>query len=368
MGGMQKHSRLLSEFLAREGMRVILYHFVLPSSSLPSDNEVINSFGKEARGNIEIRTFLYPEEDSFPSHYLRAQQKVGRAYRTRLEVEDEEPCFIYAKGFMAYDIQSIKGLFPTVPIGVKFHGMNMFQKQPDFKGEITKYLFRGRVRRIMNEADYIFSYGGKISEIIRREVSDANKIVEFPSGIGADWLTEHSRAGSHGVPIRALFVGRWDRLKGLQELFDVLSNNPEMQISLTLVGPIPTKEIPKDSRVNVIGRVDSASSLRNIYDEHDVLVCPSVSEGMPNVILEAMARGLAVICTDVGASSILVDASNGWLIEPRNKSALRDALNLAIQETDLSVLGMNGLNRVKTDFNWQNIARNMMRWMGELKS
>ncbi len=114
MGGMQKHSRLLSEFLAREGMRVILYHFVLPSSSLPSDNEVINSFGKEARGNIEIRTFLYPEEDSFPSHYLRAQQKVGRAYRTRLEVEDEEPCFIYAKGFMAYDIQSIKGLFPTV--------------------------------------------------------------------------------------------------------------------------------------------------------------------------------------------------------------------------------------------------------------
>ena len=151
-------------------------------------------------------------------------------------------------------------------------------------------------------------------------------------------------------------------------MFDVLSNNPEMQISLTLVGPIPTKEIPKDSRVNVIGRVDSASSLRNIYDEHDVLVCPSVSEGMPNVILEAMARGLAVICTDVGASSILVDASNGWLIEPRNKSALRDALNLAIQETDLSVLGMNGLNRVKTDFNWQNIARNMMRWMGELKS
>ena len=51
------------------------------------------------------------------------------------------------------------------------------------------------------------------------------------------------------------------------------------------------------------------------------MVCPSYSEGMPNVILEAMARGLAIIATDVGAIAEMVDSTNGILMA-NNKSPL----------------------------------------------
>ena len=52
-------------------------------------------------------------------------------------------------------------------------------------------------------------------------------------------------------------------------------------------------------------------------------MCPSYSEGMPNVIMEAMSRGLAIIATDVGAVSKLVDEENGWLINPRGLEKLK---------------------------------------------
>ena len=65
----------------------------------------------------------------------------------------------------------------------------------------------------------------------------------------------------------------------------------------------------------------SAAEKKDIFDSCDVLICPSYSEGMPNVILEAMARGLAIIATDVGAISEMVDSTNGILMA-NNKSQL----------------------------------------------
>ena len=50
-------------------------------------------------------------------------------------------------------------------------------------------------------------------------------------------------------------------------------------------------------------------------DNCDILICPSYSEGMPNVILEGMSRGLAIITTDVGANELLVSNENGKLIK-----------------------------------------------------
>ena len=52
-----------------------------------------------------------------------------------------------------------------------------------------------------------------------------------------------------------------------------------------------------------------------MYDSCDILLCPSYSEGMPNVILEAMSRGLAIIATNVGAIRLLVSEDNGVLLQ-----------------------------------------------------
>ena len=81
------------------------------------------------------------------------------------------------------------------------------------------------------------------------------------------------------------------------------------------------------------GLIEETKIITNILDEMDILICPSYSEGMPNVILESMARGLAIIATDVGASSLLVDDKVGWLMDSKNivsnlLKSIRNTMNI----------------------------------------
>ena len=101
-----------------------------------------------------------------------------------------------------------------------------------------------------------------------------------------------------------------------------------------------------------------ADKLQTIMDECHVLITPSKSEGMPNVIMEGMARGLAVIATDVGAVSMLVDANNGWLIQSNHTGELRRAMDEAIAcpLPELNEKQRSSLERVKRQFTWELVS------------
>jgi len=80
--------------------------------------------------------------------------------------------------------------------------------------------------------------------------------------------------------------------------------------------------------------------------ESDLLVLPSFFEGLPNVLIEAMARGLPVIASDVGGSSDVVQPDlTGWLVESGNVAGLSRAI-LQAQDSDLETLGNNAMDRV----------------------
>ena len=89
----------------------------------------------------------------------------------------------------------------------------------------------------------------------------------------------------------------------------------------------------------------------------DILLCPSYSEGMPNVIMEAMSRGLAIIATDVGAVSKLVDEENGWLINPRGlEKNLNSSIVRAIKTECIEIdkKKKQSLNKIKF-FTWEKV-------------
>ena len=100
----------------------------------------------------------------------------------------------------------------------------------------------------------------------------------------------------------------------MEELHAVLKHWTESQMEFVFIGPIPKKKQLVFPWVQYRGSIVDSEELKAELDEGDVLVCPSYSEGMPTVILEAMARGLAIIGTDVGATRELVDDGNGHLI------------------------------------------------------
>jgi len=248
-----------------------------------------------------------------------------------------------------------------VPIAVKFHGMNMFQSEPDLKGEITKYLLRSSVKRIMNKADYVFSYGGKITEIIANELHDPTKIIEIPSGIERERMRAKDDINTREGVRKFLFVGRFDRLKGLPELYKAIQRiDVRNGVSFTIVGPIPEEKKMDNSTVTYTGEVKDIALLSKIYDEHDVLICPSFSEGMPNVIMEAMSRGLAIIATDVGATSLLVSEENGILFKSPTPESIVIALNRMISDSDDMILQQKLASRSRIDkFIWESIGEKL---------
>ena len=99
----------------------------------------------------------------------------------------------------------------------------------------------------------------------------------------------------------------------MEELNFVLKDLPNpAPVEFHFIGPIPVDKQIDNRSFHYHGGISEADMIRNELLKSDVLVCPSLSEGMPNSIMEGMACGNAIIATDVGASSLLVDAEK-WL-------------------------------------------------------
>lgn len=333
-GGMQRHSQLVIESLARLGHHVTVYHYTEPGESAAIED----AFSRNAQRNMRLRRFDYEDNGKIPGHYIRAQKEISRRYLNDFESNIQDFDFIYTKGYMGWALlnSEIRNEIQA-PIAVKFHGMNMFQKQPDLKSHLSKYLLRPTTIQILEKADYVFSYGGKITSIIRSQCD--TPIIEMPTGIESHWLGNVQEG--NGAIRRFLFVGRFDRVKGLPELYKALQVlvKERTDWEFHFIGPIPeTNQIDLKQAV-YHGAIYDQAILKKMISENDFLVNCSISEGMPNVILEAMARGLGIIATDVGASAVLVKhMDNGLLLSQPSVEGIIEALISGLQMSDEELL------------------------------
>ena len=92
----------------------------------------------------------------------------------------------------------------------------------------------------------------------------------------------------------------------------------------------------------------------------DIFVLPSLSEGFPLTILEAMASGLPIVTTRVrGLPEIVKDAENGFLVEPKNPGQLADKILLILGDDGLrEKIARNNSQRAK-QYSWQTVAKNL---------
>ncbi len=109
-------------------------------------------------------------------------------------------------------------------------------------------------------------------------------------------------------------------------------------------------------RIHRLGRRDDVPGLLRAAD---ILVLPSLWEGMPNVVLEAMAARLAVVATDVeGTEDLVLPGRTGWLVPPRDVEALAEALlQAAANPLQTRRRGAAGRARVESQFRMDRIVR-----------
>lgn len=135
-------------------------------------------------------------------------------------------------------------------------------------------------------------------------------------------------------------IGRMSPEKGQAFLLSAYagSRNTLPPLKLVFVGDGPLRPHMQDM-ASSLGLDDSVvfeghtASVRDYFSALDMLVLPSLNEGLPNVVLEAMAYDVPVLASAVGGVPDLIkDGVNGWLYPAGDIAALRDKLTLALSE------------------------------------
>jgi glycosyltransferase involved in cell wall biosynthesis len=239
---------------------------------------------------------------------------------------------------------------------------------------------RRRVHRLACRlADRVLVNASAVRDRLVREGYDARKIVLIPNGIDTTPFLRRPRReglrGELGIPEDAPLVAVLSRLNRLKGVEDFLSAAAAIALRFPrarflLVGDCETcvdagyrESLEAHAARLGLGERAIFTGFRNdipeLLSEVTVSVLPSLTEGLSNSILEAMAAGVAVVATRVGGNPELVeDGVTGLLVPPRDPRALAGAVCRLLEQEELaSRLARAGQGRVLERFSLERMVR-----------
>jgi glycosyltransferase involved in cell wall biosynthesis len=177
---------------------------------------------------------------------------------------------------------------------------------------------------------------------------------------------------------RVLFVGNLSERKGVSDLLQALAlpgfEASRLEVTLAGGGDLESyrtkaRQLGVDGFVRFAGWADQAQ-VAHLMARADVLVLPAYDEGLPLVILEALANGVAVVCTPVGEiPSVLTDGVNACFVQPGDVASIAAGLQRVLRQPAFrEALERNGRALYVQQFSltrfFTNIARIHQRCFG----
>ncbi len=286
-----------------------------------------------ARGQVTLRAAVPPgiavRGGPVPARALRALWRRVGWPPTELLATDAD--VLHATNFVLPPATRARGV-------VTVHDL-AFLDRPEFLAPAQRDL-PDLVRRSVARAAVVCTPSGAVAQQVARRLDiPAERIVVTPLGVDPAWSStgppSPALRATLGLPPRyLLFVGAAQPRKGLDVLLDAHAAQPGLA-PLVLAGPAgwspagwgPTgwgPTLTTSSRVHTVGYLDEAD-LRCVVAGAAALVLPSRDEGFGLPVLEAMAAGVPVVCSDLPA---LREVAGGLatLVPPGDPAALATAL------------------------------------------
>lgn len=225
-------------------------------------------------------------------------------------------------------------------------------------------------------ADHIIAVSKALKdEIMQRRVPN-DKISVISNGIGDEFLKENNVKKSSAIlrekygitGHHCLYVGRLIPRKGLDYLLHALKKVSDVQCAIVGDGPQRehllslTRTLGLQDRVVFTGYVPK-EDLKHFYVAADFFVLPSLAEGLPLVVLEALATGTPIIASKVaGIPDIIQEGYNGLIVPPKDVELLAVAIQKLAHTPDIQKkMGAHARQTVSQEFSWKSIAKEVLR-------
>ena len=212
-----------------------------------------------------------------------------------------------------------------------------------------------------------------LTEDMKKEISKIHRreIFVIPNGINIDNYSENQSNGIyHGNDEKIiLYVGTLRSIKGIKYLIKAMKiiNQNCLNTKLLLVGDGKERKsletlvdkLDLSKHIIFVGRVSNEDVSKYMISS-DVFVLPSLSEGFPVVIAEAMASGLPIVTTKIrGLPEIVKDGVNGFLVEPKNPDEIAEKVIHLLNNTEIAhTISENNKRDVK-QYTWENIVKKL---------
>lgn len=219
----------------------------------------------------------------------------------------------------------------------------------------------GRV--ILRRSDAVIAVSQAVAEHGERLGGQRDRLTVIPNGVDSGRFAARDRAASRGK--RVVLLGRLISNKGPQFLLEaapsVLERHPDAEFVVVGDGPLRASLEARVRQYGVEGAfrfLGERSDVPQILETCAVMVRPSLTEGLPLAVLEAMAGGLPVVATPVGGTAeAVVHGRTGLLVRPGSVDELARGINTLLDDPDLAArLGANGRTLAGTVFSWDRIV------------
>lgn len=240
--------------------------------------------------------------------------------------------FSYPDGF------GMIGLAKKWNIPLVISALGTIERKVAYEGSYTSR----QIIKAMNFADKVLSVSEDLKLHIVNLGIDENNVIVVPNGVDTEKFKPAGKENARkllNLPLDKniiLFVGALRSIKGVDYLIEAAKNFVDSNTELYLVGrddglKKSLKKMAQDFKITdfikFIGPVNH-EDIPLWISASDILVLPSLSEGRPNVVLEALACEVPVVATDVGGiPELIINGETGYLVPAKNPLELSEKVN-----------------------------------------
>ena len=270
--------------------------------------------------------------------YMVAHRRLTEVHR-QVNPDHTLAVFTMPAGVLALNMAGRFG----VPYSVVLQGSDVPGYQPQ-RFQLLHPLMKLVARKVWRGAAHVTAVSAGLAELARRTWPDG-RIAVIPNGV--DTESFYPGPARHAAEtVKIILLSQLIERKGLHFLAEALKNmDPSLRarcrVEIFGMGPFRgkleeiTDKYELQTTIVFRGLLDS-EHIPDALRAADIFILPSLQEGLPLSLMEAMASGLAVIATSVGdVPSVVTNGTNGLLVPPSNSEALQHAVTSLVESPDL---------------------------------